>query len=561
MEPAYESSNYSAIVQGVRRDLSDTLIEIAEYSARGGFTLFLGEFFSTTILAVASILIARLLGSENYGLYSLSLVVPSLFSSLISLGLDSAAVMLPSKYLAEGKRGHVVSFLKTSIVFRLATGLTASLICFTASDFLATILLNRPDLGFYVRVFSILILFQTFFILVYSFFIGLGSARWASIVKLLMAFFKTFFVTVLLFLGLGVFGALLGHTLGYVFSALAGLTVLFLRYYRRLKNSPADDDGEEVNPGSIGLLRLMLSYGFPLYLSSLLAILLGNYQTVLLAYYASNAEIGSFQAAVNLSTMFTVLITPVTTMLFPVFTRLHSTEDRGELESFLNLSVKYSSLILLPVSVLAVCVSRPLVTVVYGASYSLASGYLAAYSLMFLLVGFGYGILGSFFNGVGKTWLTFRIDLVSLIVFTPLALLLTSLHGVMGLIAALIASRVSSTIYALILARRRLSVKLNPPRIARIYISTLLSAVPTVLVAWFTGLPPLLSLLLDSAVYVLSYMSLTPLLRAVDENDVKNLERMFSGIGVLKPFVRLASGYMRIVLHASSSKRIAKKGE
>jgi len=34
-------------------------------------------------------------------------------------------------------------------------------------------------------------------------------------VKLLMAVFKAFFSPVLLLLGLGVFGALLGHTLGY----------------------------------------------------------------------------------------------------------------------------------------------------------------------------------------------------------------------------------------------------------------------------------------------------------------------------------------------------------
>ncbi|MEM2688062.1 MAG: hypothetical protein QW796_06915, partial [Thermoproteota archaeon] len=107
------------------------------------------------------------------------------------------------------------------------------------------------------------------------------------------------------------------------------------------------------------------------------------------------------------------------------------------------------------------------------------------------------------------------------------------------------------------LARRRLSVKLNPPRIARIYVSTLLSAVPTVLIARFTGLPTLPSLLLSSSVYVFSYMSLTPLLRAVDEDDLRSLERMFGSIGVLKPFVRLASGYVRMVLQASSSLKIA----
>ncbi|MEM2047909.1 MAG: hypothetical protein QXZ06_08505, partial [Candidatus Jordarchaeales archaeon] len=69
--------------------------------------------------------------------------------------------------------------------------------------------------------------------------------------------------------------------------------------------------------------------------------------------------------------------------------------------------------------------------------------------------------------------------------------------------------------------------------------------------------PTLPSLLLSSAVYVFSYMSLTPLLRAVDEDDLRSLERMFGSIGVLKPFVRLASGYVRMVLQASSSLKIA----
>lgn len=42
--------------------MSNRLVEIAEDSARGRFSLFLGDASSTIILAVGSILVARLLG-------------------------------------------------------------------------------------------------------------------------------------------------------------------------------------------------------------------------------------------------------------------------------------------------------------------------------------------------------------------------------------------------------------------------------------------------------------------------------------------------------------------
>jgi len=56
--------------------LSNKLADIAEDSARGGFFLFTGNALSLLTLALVSIITARFLGPENYGLLALSLVVP-----------------------------------------------------------------------------------------------------------------------------------------------------------------------------------------------------------------------------------------------------------------------------------------------------------------------------------------------------------------------------------------------------------------------------------------------------------------------------------------------------
>jgi len=56
--------------------LSNKLADIAEDSARGGFFLFTENALSLLTLAIGSIITARFLGPENYGLLALSLVVP-----------------------------------------------------------------------------------------------------------------------------------------------------------------------------------------------------------------------------------------------------------------------------------------------------------------------------------------------------------------------------------------------------------------------------------------------------------------------------------------------------
>ncbi len=58
--------------------MADELVRIAEDSVRGSFFLISGTAVSTVIMAIASILIARFLGPELYGQYTLALVIPSL---------------------------------------------------------------------------------------------------------------------------------------------------------------------------------------------------------------------------------------------------------------------------------------------------------------------------------------------------------------------------------------------------------------------------------------------------------------------------------------------------
>jgi len=84
--------------------MSNRLAEIAEESTRGGFSLFLGNASATFISAVVVVIIARLLGPENYGIYALSLTIPSLAVAITNLGMSQALTRYSAKMTSESNR-------------------------------------------------------------------------------------------------------------------------------------------------------------------------------------------------------------------------------------------------------------------------------------------------------------------------------------------------------------------------------------------------------------------------------------------------------------------------
>jgi len=61
-----------------------SLVELGIEAVKEGYGFFIGNTLSTLILAIGSIAIARLLGSENYGIYSLSFIIPSMLDPINS---------------------------------------------------------------------------------------------------------------------------------------------------------------------------------------------------------------------------------------------------------------------------------------------------------------------------------------------------------------------------------------------------------------------------------------------------------------------------------------------
>lgn len=513
--------------------MSTELNDIAKASARGSLFLFLGKTSSTIIMAVVSILVARLLGPENYGLYALAMIAPTFLITLSNFGISPALIRFCAHFHSEGKDRKVVDLIKTGIIFNFILSLILSLVLLLLSESIATWVLRRPDLGLLIRFTSVYLVGQMIFNILHSVFIGLDKMEKSGLLMNMQAVTKAV-ASPLLILGMGAIGAVLGAGLGSLLAAAIGITMLLFSLYPTLDSHSG---GENAN--FIQGLKLMIPYGMPLYLSTLILGFLTQYRSFILALFVSNTEIGNYTTAMHFSVLITLLSYPIATSLFPAFSKLSINKDRNMVKKMFKLSVKYTSLLLIPASLAVAVLSKEAVYTLYGSQYQLAPSYLSLYILSVLYSGLGVYVVSSFFNGQGDTRATLRINLVYLGLTVPLAFVMTLLYGVPGLVISILAAEFLYSVYALFLAHKKYEVTVDLVSSLRTGVAALSSALLVYIFIAFAPIPiPIFKLAVGGSIYVASFLAFAPLLKVINKEDIRNLDELSKELTPIYPIAK-----------------------
>lgn len=503
--------------------MSSHIRDVMEDFAKGGFTLFIGNNASLIILAIGAIIVARLIGPEGLGLYALSLAFSSILVGLIDLGISPAVTYYSTRLRVEGRSDLLSKMLRSAYLNRISLGLVVAAASFFCSDYVAS-LLNRPEASTFIKITSLLVVAQSTFNLNNSAFLGLDRVRSYSTSLIIQSVVKTLLSPLLILAGLGVEGALIGLVGSFFLTSIIGCLLLY--NYAAALGKPSEDSFADT-------LKIMVRYGLPLYLSSVIAMIISQFRTLMLAFFTSDAEIGNFSVVVTLSSTMNVLILPLSA-LFPAFSKLKS---ESELRKMFTICVKYASLLMIPATIAVMALSKEVVFTLYGRAFELAPHFLTLHMIQFLYVAGGLIVLTYLFSGVGKTGVIFRSGLIEIVIFLPLATLLTMHYRVDGMIIASLIAYLAALLYCLAAAINHLKVSIDYKASFLIILAALSAALPT-LALLTLRLGNLLSLVIGALLYFTTYITLLPLLGALDKNDVENLKQIASKLGLLWPIAR-----------------------
>jgi O-antigen/teichoic acid export membrane protein len=248
---------------------------------------------------------------------------------------------------------------------------------------------------------------------------------------------------------------------------------------------------------------------------------------------------GNYQTAVNFTALLTVFTVPITTVLFPAFARLDPDNDRELVKTVFASSIKYTSILVVPVAMVLMALSSPLIGTLYGENYVYGPFFLTISVIGTLFAVLGNLSTGSFLLGLGETGMLMKQSMITVAIGIPLGLLLIPNFGITGLIIASLLAGVPSMFWVLIWIWKHYEARADFKSSAKIFAASTIAAFFAYLPTISLGTANWTKLVIGLAIFLTSYVLAAPLVGAVTLTDINNLRTMFSGMGAVSRIIDL----------------------
>src|SRR4030067_2813156 len=296
-------------------------------------------------------------------------------------------------------------------------------------------------------------------------------------------------------------------------------------------------------------MGIMLKYGMPLSISAIISVFLTQFFYLLMAISAEDAIIGNYNVALNFVLLITFVATPITTVLFPAFSKLDRQKDKETLKNVFRFSVKYSALVTVPVSIIIISLSQPAVSTIFGSTYSEAPLFLSLSAITYLLSAFGTLIIGNLLAGQGETTFSLKLTLLQAAIGFPLGFVLISRYSVVGLIVTTLIAGIPGLIVALMWGRKHYALTIDLKTSMKILLCSAISATLTYTSVTQISLPSWMRLVLGVFVFLITFVITILLTSTIDKSDLTNMREMVSALGVLQRPVNFLLDLMERVMN------------
>lgn len=510
----------------------DNAVIMGKNSATGSFQLFIGKIASTIFLAIGSIIVGIFIDVGEYGLYAIAIVPAATFILFQDWGVNSALTKYCANYRAAKKEGDLRGIIIDGLTFDVITGLFLTLLSVLMANFVASVIYRTPESAFLVTIASITIFFGALNGCSMAIFVGFERMKLSAITLIISATLQGFLSPLLVYLGFGAVGVVIGYSAGIVAAGITGTLLLYFAIFRKLPQ-------ESTNKTKIfKTLKPLLRYGIPLSI----AVIIGGISTYInqfvMASFTDVTLIGNFKIATNFAVFLTFFTYPITTVLFPAFSKLDPSKDKQLLEKVFSSSVKYSSLFLVPATMALMILSASMISTIYADKWFFAPFFLTMGIISNFFVLLGNISYGRLLYATGETKFLMKMNLLSLFIDVPLAFLLIPRFGILGLIILQIVAGLPSMIIGLSWTWKRYGTKADFRNSAKILLASTIAGLTSYLFQTGFVASAWIKLVLGAILFLVTYLVSVSLVGAVNQADINNLRFMFSGLGPLSKLLK-----------------------
>lgn len=398
--------------------------------AKGGGIAFTGIIFRFGSRFVIGILLARLLGAEQLGLYNLALTAATVSAGLALLGLASAMVRYVSFFASRRDTAGLWGALQIGLALPAIVSVLAGVGLFALAGPIAERLFHEPRLTSLLRLASLIVPFLTLSDIIAAATRGFKKMQYTVVAQnVSQPIIRLILIVVLAIIGLNVARALAAFGLAVVIVFV--LLLYFLNKLFSLKR-PLRTARRDI--------REMLSFSLPVYLSDLISTFGANVQTVLLGTLNTVTSVGIFAAVTQVNLIGGMFHRSIVTASMPIVSEIYSQGERDQMGRFYQTMTKWTFTVNLPLFLILLLFPAPILSI-FGGSF--VGGVTALVVLAWRnLVNVGTGICGVLLDMSGNTSLKLVNSIVTVALTLGLNILLIPRWGLVGAATASLAAAI-----------------------------------------------------------------------------------------------------------------------
>lgn len=321
-----------------------TLVRIASGSA----LFFVGTFLGLGLNYVYAIVLARLLGPEQFGLYALGLGCFNLLSVIALAGLDTAVLRFVPALRAQNDAAGIGGIIRAALVLSSGLGVLFATVLLLSSDMLANQFLHHPDATTVLQLFALSIPLFVVSTVAITALQAFGEVRWRTSVKYLCEPVVRFAVTLaLIWAGWGLISALVALPV-----ALAITAVLALLPFRQLLSNGNKSIFSGMVNGNV------LKYSLPLFGGLVLNGLATRSDVLFLGHWIPVEQVGIYSAAFQTSAIMAVVLGTLESIATPFLSESISKNDKGRIRSLACTVVRWTVTGTLPLIIVMVVFAK-----------------------------------------------------------------------------------------------------------------------------------------------------------------------------------------------------------
>lgn len=489
-------------------------------AAKGGGIAFAGNLSTYITRFAFGVVLARSLGPDMVGLYSLSLTVTQIAATLASLGLSAAMARYVSIAASQEDEDGIWGTIQIGIAIpSLVSAILAAGIILLARP-ISYRVFGRSDLAPLLRLASLSIPLLSMVSMLSAITQGFKRMEYKVYAEdITLNLLKLILLVVLVGLGYKVMGAMIGHIV-----ALAVAMAMLLYFVHRLFPLNRSPYTSKRKIGEI------LSFSLPLYLSGLLSRFSGGLETLMLGFFGVMSGVGIYTTALRLSDIGKMFHHSLQRIAVPMIADLYHQNKMDQLGQVYQTITRWGMTFNLPVFLTLAIFAKPLL-VIFGADF--VAGTAGLIILAFgTLFNASTGVCGSVVTMTGHSRLTFANSIIYLVTNIALDLLLIPAWGGIGAALAVTVTdviiNILRTVQVFVLFR---IWPYNRSFLKPVIASVVAGGTTYLIVQRLTSLPVILEFVLGVLWLWGTYASIIMLLKLSDEDHLV-LDRLWARFGV-----------------------------